>query len=110
LGTPGVYTEAADFDEAERIEQIGVALDLNLTTGEDAATHAAAMLRKSYLEAPVAGIKLSGVHCGVQLYDVIELTDPQAGIEAATRRVIGYAWQFDRQHGRYEMTLTLGNL
>ena len=110
VGIPGIYAEETDFSESERVEQIGLALDLNLTTGEEAATHAAAMLRKSYLEAPVAEIKLSGVHCGVQLFDVIELTDPQAGLDAVARRVIGYTWRFDGQRGRYDMTLTLGNL
>jgi hypothetical protein len=110
VGLPGVYAEAIDFTEAIRFERIATAIDLNLTDGEKAAGRAASLLRRSHLGAAVAELKLFGVHCGVELYDVISLTDEQAGLDDALRRVIAYEWELDTRRGRYEMALTLGNV
>lgn len=103
-----VYGEAEDFADAERVEKIRTVIDLNLTDADEAADRAAAQLRQAELEALDDEARLFGVHCGVELYDVVDLTDVQAGLDAATRRVLGYAWRFDPRRGRYDMTLTLG--
>jgi hypothetical protein len=49
-------------------------------------------LRQLQIEAIADEIRLFGVHCGVELYDVVELTDAQVGLDAAPRRVLGYSW------------------
>jgi hypothetical protein len=66
------------------------------------------VLRKAAIGALEDQVTLFGVHCGVELWDVVELTDAQAGLSAAPRRVSGYAWRFDTQRGRHGMELTLG--
>jgi hypothetical protein len=83
-------------------------VDVNLDAGSEAADRAAAVLRKAYLESFGDELKLFGVHCGVELWDVVDVTDAQVGLVEAPRRVRGYGWAFDTRRGRYEMDLTLG--
>ncbi len=106
----GVLGEAFDYADAEASgERIATVIDARLTSGADAAERAAAVLRKSRLAAELAELRLFGVHCGVELWDVVELTDVQAGLEAAPRRVLGYGWSFRRgRRARYDMTVELG--
>ena len=105
-----VYGDESDFDEVERFERVRTVIDLNLTTSATATDRANAELRKVDIEARDDEVELFGVHCGVETYDVVDLTDAQAGLTAAKRRVLGYAWSFDPRRGRYGMTLTLGKV
>jgi hypothetical protein len=104
-----VYGEAEDFADAEASgERIAQVIDVNLTDGGDAEDRAAAVLRRARLASELGELRLFGVHCGVELWDVVELTDALAGIEAQAFRVNGYAWRFEPARGRYDMQLTLG--
>jgi hypothetical protein len=104
----GVSGEAFDLADAEASgERIAQVIDVNLTDAGDAADRAAAVLRRYYLQSELGGLRLFGVHCGVELWDVVELTDAQASIEAVAYRVNGYAWRLD-ERGRYDMRLRLG--
>ncbi len=105
-----VYGDESDFADVDRVERMGTSIDINLTAGTEATDRATAVLRKANLEAQGEQLELFGVHCGVEQYDVVDVTDAQAGLSAAKRRVLTYAWQFDPQRGRYGMTLTLGNV
>ncbi len=105
-----VYGEAEDFGEAERGERMLTSIDVNLTDGGDAEDRAAALLRQLQLEAVDDELELFGVHCGVEIYDVVDVTDDQVGLDGETRRVLGYAWIFDPRRARYEMTLQLGRV
>ena len=40
------------------------------------------------------------------LWDVVDVTDPGAGLESAARRVTGYSWRYGP--GVYDMTIRLG--
>ena len=104
----GAYGEAFDFADAARFEKVRTVVDLNLTEDAEAAARAAAALRQAQLEAVDDELRLFGVHCGVELYDIVDVTDAQVGLEAATRRVLGYSWTYEPRRGRYDMTLTLG--
>jgi hypothetical protein len=50
-----------------------------------------------------------GVNCGQELYDVVTVTDAQAGLSAVARRVLGLHWRYAMASGRYDMTLRLGS-
>jgi hypothetical protein len=106
-----VYGEATDFASSqatgEYIEQV---IDINLTDSEDAVDRAVAVLRKAQLEARRDSLTLFGVHCGVELYDVVAVTDAQAGLDAKPSRVLGYEWRYEPSRARYDMTLTLGSV
>jgi hypothetical protein len=105
----GVYGEAFDFADAEASgERIAQVLDVNLDAGGEAADRAAAVLRRAQLAAAEGEVRVFGVHCGVELWDVVELTDAQAFEAAEAFRVSGYGWRFEPARGRYEMQLTLG--
>jgi hypothetical protein len=107
----GVYGEATDFAESEAAgERIAQVIDFNLADAGDAIVRAVAILRKAHVEARADELRLFGVHCGVELYDVVAVTDAQAGLDAAPRRVLGYAWRYEPSRGHYDMTLTLGNV
>jgi hypothetical protein len=47
-------------------------------------------------------------HAGVQLWDVITVSDAAVGLDGERFRVTGLALRFDRERGRYEHELTLG--
>jgi hypothetical protein len=105
----GVFGEAFDFDDIEALgESIGDAVDANLTDAADATDRAAALLRDAALTTRSDSITVFGVHCGIELYDVIDVTDAAAGLAATPRRVLGYTWRFSTgTKPRYDMTLTL---
>jgi hypothetical protein len=105
----GVYGEAFDFADAEASgERIAQVIDVNLDAGGEAADRAAAVLRRARLAVELGELRLFGVHCGVELWDVVELTDAQAFEAAEAFRVSGYGWRFEPARGRYDMQLTLG--
>jgi hypothetical protein len=52
------------------------------------------------------------VNAAQELFDVVEVTDTQAGLNAAKRRVQGIVWHYvtTGANPRYDMTLTLGGV
>jgi hypothetical protein len=104
-----VYAEANDFADAEAAGERSVqVIDVNLATSEEAADRAAAVLRKGRVFAELGELRLFGVHCGLELWDVVELTDAEAGLVAEPRRVNAYSWRYEPRRGRYDMQLMLG--
>jgi hypothetical protein len=102
-----VFNESFDFAEISATgERISQTSDLNLTTADLAGERAEYQLRAAALRARSDELRVFGVNCGQELYDVVSVTDPQAGLEAAERRVLGLSWVYEP--GRYDMTLTLG--
>jgi hypothetical protein len=105
----GVYGEALDLADIEASgERIATVVDVNLDAGSEATTRAKAVLRRFELEAEAGELKLFGVHCGIEVWDVLELTDARAGLAAEDRRVRGFAWWYVPARGRYEMSVDLG--
>jgi hypothetical protein len=47
-------------------------------------------------------------NCGQQLYDVIGLTEPNAGLDGERRRVVGITLRYGILRREYEMQLGLG--
>jgi hypothetical protein len=97
-----------NWDEVEgmydRLDRVG---DKNLGTVAEARDRGLAVLRK--MEIGVLGGTISvPVNCGQQLYDVIDITDVPAGLEAVRRRVLGLVLLYRPRRGEYSQRLTLG--
>ena len=93
----------------ERIAQV---TDRNLTTAVDSADRAGLTLRDADLGSRRDELHLATVNAAQEVMDVVEVTDPQAGLSGAKRRVRGVAWHYviTGPNPRYEMTLTLGEV
>lgn len=107
----GVYGEQFDWAGAEAWPNAGRQVhDANIASTTDAQARAAAELRLTAVAADTGAVS-AGVNCGQQLYDVVEITDPGAGLVRAKRRVTGVQVQYSRTGtARYDMTLNLGGV
>ncbi len=83
--------------------------DRNLTSVAAAQDRADAFLRHQEMEAADDEL-LVPANCGQELYDVVEVTDPMAGLSAARRRVLAISLRYTRDSPTpaYEMRLRLG--
>ena len=90
----------------DRLEQV---LDTNLTTVAQAEARGDALLRHAAMEAADGEI-VGPAHCGLELYDVVEVTDALAGLSAAKRRVMGLALRYSASRGVYEQRMRLGGV
>ena len=111
----GVFSEGFDFAAIETDgERITHVRDLNLTSTDLAGDRASTELRAAAIRDRRDDVTVFGISCGQELYDVVALTDPQAGLVDASRRVLGLTWRFatgDRaSRPRYDMALRLGSL
>jgi hypothetical protein len=88
----------------DRIKQI---TDRNISSVTEGQTLAGTYLRKAEIES-TGGVITTPVNCGQQLFDVIEISDPQAGLAAAKKRVMGITVSYVPERGEYEQKLLLG--
>jgi hypothetical protein len=108
-----VYSESFDFPDIEAVgSRVVQVVDRNLTTGIDATERADLILRDASLGARRDEVYLATVNTVQEVLDVVEVSDPQAGLSAARRRVRGVAWSYVAAgpKPRYDMTLTLGEV
>ena len=104
-------SEALDYDDIEAVgERVAVPVrELNLTSTALTDGRAGFSLRAAQAHARRDELDVFGVNCGQELYDVVAVTDAQAGLSAATRRVLGLSWRYETAgRPRYDMTLRLG--
>ena len=73
-----------------------------------ATERALAELRTSEIETGADTWVHVPTHCGLEPYDVIQITDLIAGISDIKRRVLGIRWYFNRKHYHYHQFLDLG--
>jgi len=84
----GVFTEDWDWDEISQVyDQLAQAKDINLDTTTKAHYRGEAMIREADIEG-LNGTILVPMNCGQDLFDVIAITSPQAGLNASKRRVL----------------------
>jgi hypothetical protein len=107
----GVFGERFDWpavsSDYDRLRQVD---DRNVATVAQAEARADYVLRAAAMAATEGEIVLP-VNCGQELYDVVEVTDPQAGLSVAKRRVTGLALRFSTgTRPAYELRLRLGGL
>jgi hypothetical protein len=106
----GPFVEGFDWPEIEdAYDRVRQTHDLNLDTVALAQERAAAELRRLAM-ASQGGSLVAPPDCGQELYDVVAITDPPAGLSAAKRRVLGLSLRYVRggQTPAYEQRLTLG--
>jgi hypothetical protein len=109
-GGTKIIKDSFTWSEIECLEErLGHVSDRNLNTVAEAEQRGQALLRQSELEADECSI-LVPVNCGQQLYDVIEVTDAPAGLNAAKKRVTGLALAYDLRRGEYAQRLKLGRV
>ncbi len=92
---------ASLYDRLRQLE------DRNIDTVAGAGERGEAYLREAEIEAG-GGIIRIPVNCGQQPYDVIDITDSRAGLDADKRRVLGLTLVYNPQRGEYEERLSLG--
>ncbi|MDD5127037.1 MAG: hypothetical protein PHR43_02905 [Dehalococcoidales bacterium] len=106
-GAP-VIADSFSWDEinklGDRFQQI---FDRNISTVAQAQQRGAAYLRRMETQS-TGGSLMVPVNCGQQLYDVIEITDDRAGLDAARRRVLGIVLHYLPHRGEYYQKLMLG--
>ncbi|MDP2954754.1 MAG: hypothetical protein Q8O76_15730, partial [Chloroflexota bacterium] len=107
----GVFKEVFSWPDLEKAyDRLHQVHDLNLDTEARAQARGEAELRLIQ-RAATGGEVVVPVNCGQELYDVIDLTDPRAGIAAAKRRVLGLALTYGTgERARYQQRLLLGGV
>ena len=89
------------YDRLERLE------DRNIASVSQAEQRGEAYLRHAEIEATSGAIRIPP-NCGQQLYDVIDITDPRAGLSGTKKRVVGITLTYSPLRGEYEERLLLG--
>jgi hypothetical protein len=106
--TGRILVDSFEWDELDRsCERLRQVEDRNLNTVEEVEQRGQAYLRRMEIGAE-GGSVLIPVNCGQQLYDVIEITDERAGLNAATKRVRSIVLGYYPRRGEYRQRLNLG--
>jgi hypothetical protein len=93
-------------DVYDRLRQVH---DLNLTTADQLQERVDALMRQAAIASLDGEIGVP-VNCGQELYDVVTVTEPAAGLNEARRRVLGISLRYSRAGAAplYQMRLRLG--
>jgi len=103
-----IVVDRFDWDEIDRLyDRIRQLEDRNIDTVAGAQERGDAYLRHAEIES-ASGTMLVPVNCGQQLYDVIDITDSRAGLDASKRRVLGFVLVYSPRRGEYRQRLQLG--
>ncbi len=105
-----VLADNFTWDEvARRYDRLGRVADKNLGTVNAAKDRGQAVLRKMGMGME-SGEITAPANCGLQLYDVINITDNAAGLDGAKRRVAGLTLTHRPQKGEYRQKIVLGGV
>ena len=103
-----ILADSFDWDAIDRLyDRMKQVDDSNIGTVAEAGQRGQAYLRQAEVEA-TGGSILVPVNCGQQLYDVIDITDAIAGLDAEKKRVLGMLLVYQPQRGEYSQRLRLG--
>jgi hypothetical protein len=103
-----ILVDSFAWGEIERLyDRLNQVEDRNINTVAEAQQRGLAILRQMEIEA-TEGMILVPVNCGQQLYDVIDVTDARAGLDAVKKRVLGMLLVYQTQRGEYFQRLELG--
>ena len=106
----GVFVEDWDWDEISQVyDRLAQVKDINLNTTTKAHYRGEAVMREVDIEG-LNGKILVPMNCGQDLFDVIAITSPQAGLNASKRRVLSLdrTWTPTKKHNRYTLSVGLG--
>lgn len=105
-----VFAERFDWAGVAALhDRLAQAVDTNLTTAAQVEARGDALLRHAAM-ASAGGEITAPVNCGLELFDVIEVTDPLAGLSAAKRRVLGLSLRYSANPGVYQQRVWLGGV
>jgi hypothetical protein len=105
-----IVVDSFTWNQIDRLyDRLSQLEDKNIDTVAKAEQRGEAYLRQAEVES-VNGSILTPVNCGQQLYDVIDITDSRAGLEAAKRRVLGLTLVYSPKSGEYGQRLLLGGV
>ena len=88
----------------DRLEQLE---DRNIGSISQAEARGDAHLRGAEIDSADGLIRIPA-NSGQQLYDVIEITDGRAGLDAQKKRVLGLILSYNPGRGEYQHRLLLG--
>jgi hypothetical protein len=107
-GGQPIIVDGFDWSQIVKLgDRLSLVADRNIDTVTEAEQRGQAHLRESEIESANGNI-LVPVHCGQQLYDVIDITDSRAGVSAKKKRVLGLTLIYQPTKGEYQHRLTLG--
>jgi hypothetical protein len=105
-----IVVDSFTWNQIERLyDRLRQVEDKNIDTVTKAEQRGEAYLRRAEVGS-VNGSILIPVNCGQQLYDVIDITDSRAGLDAAKRRVLGITLVYSPKSGEYRQRLLLGGV
>ena len=103
-----IITDSFNWDEIDRAyDRFQRLEDRNINSVSQAQARGEAHLRKAEIESADGLIRIP-VNCGQQLYDVIDITDSRAGLDAHKKRLLGLTLIYNPGRGQYEQRLLLG--
>ncbi|MCK4274291.1 MAG: hypothetical protein KAW90_05315 [Dehalococcoidales bacterium] len=103
-----ILADSFDWDEIDRLyDRLVQVEDRDIGTVAEAQQRGQAYLRQAEIEAAGGAIVIP-VNCGQQLYDVVDVTDVRAGLDAEKKRVLGLVLFYNPQRGEYRQRLNLG--
>jgi len=107
-GNNSIIADSFEWDEIDKVyDRLRQLEDTNIDTVAKAEERGEAYLREAAIESASGGIRIP-VNCGQQLYDVIDITDSRAGLNAEKKRVLGLTLILNPRRGEYEERLSLG--
>ena len=107
-GAHTITTDSFTWTElAKGNERLQTLEDPNLKTDALAQERGETILRQ-HATAAISGMIRAPVNCGQQFLDMIDITDPRAGLTAVKKRVAGIALSYLPARGIYEQIIYLG--
>jgi hypothetical protein len=108
--TPHIMVDRFNWDDLEdcydRLHQVH---DLNINTVSLAEQRADALLREAEISSK-DGEAIAPMNCGQELWDVIEITDPRANLNAQKYRLRALEIDYSVSKPKYRLKLILGTL
>jgi hypothetical protein len=105
-----IVVDSFSWEQIDRLyDRLRQLEDRNIDSVTKAEERGEAYLRGAEVGS-VNGSILIPVNCGQQLYDVIDITDSRAGLDAARRRVVGLTLVYSPKGGEYQQRLLLGGV
>ncbi len=103
-----IITDSFNWNEIDKVyDRLKHLEDRNIDTVSKAQARGEAHLRQAEIES-VDGLIRIPVNCGQQLYDVIDITDSRAGLDAQKKRLLSLTLIYNPSLGEYEQRLLLG--
>jgi hypothetical protein len=103
-----IIVDSFAWDQIKKLhDRMALIDDRNIYTVARAEDRGDAYLRQAEIES-ASGVVRVLVNCGLQLYDVIDITDTCAGLSEEERRVVAITLGYRPDRGEYEQGLSLG--